>query len=159
VYYGCQRNELVLDRALLDRPQRHSEPRLLALLDRQLGALLSALPDSRRFRAAITRCMMEELPGREPGVTMIAAKLRMSERTLQRRLQGEGTTFAEVLSDLRRDRALHYLRDRRLTICEVAFLLGFLDTTAFHRAFKRWTGRTPAEYRRSARSDQQTRMR
>jgi AraC-like DNA-binding protein len=80
----------------------------------------------------------------------IAAKLHMSARSLQRRLQSEGTSFAEVLSDMRRDMALRYLRDPRIYIGEVAFLLGFLDVTAFHRAFKRWTGSTPAEYRRSA---------
>jgi AraC-like DNA-binding protein len=71
----------------------------------------------------------------------------MSARSLQRRLQSEGTSFAEVLSDLRRDRALHYLKDPRISIAEVAFLLGFGDVTAFHRAFKRWTGSTPARHR------------
>jgi AraC-like DNA-binding protein len=157
VHYGCPRNELVLDRALLDRPQRHADQRLLALLDRQLGALLSGLPESRRFRDLVVRHMMEELPQREPVVAATAAKLRMSTRSLQRRLQSEGTSFAEVLSDLRRDRALHYLKDRRISIGEAAFLLGFLDVTAFHRAFKRWTGSTPAEYRHSAATGYQTR--
>ena len=97
------------------------------------------------------------LPEREPVVATIAARLHMSARSLQRRLQSEGTSFAEVLSDLRRDMALRYLQDQRISIGEVAFLLGFLDVTAFHRAFKRWTGSTPAEYRRSARSGPQIR--
>lgn len=159
VHYGCPRNELVLERAFLDRPQRHAEQRLLALLDRQLGALLSELPESRRFRDVVMRGMMDELPEREPAVATIAAKLRMSTRSLQRRLKSEGTSFAEVLSDLRRDRALQYFQDGRLSISEVAFLLGFLDVTAFHRAFKRWTGSTPAEHRRSAASGGQARTR
>jgi AraC-like DNA-binding protein len=73
----------------------------------------------------------------------------MSPRSLQRRLHSEGTSFAEVLSELRRDLALRYLRDQRIAIAEVGFLLGFLDVSAFHRAFKRWTGSTPAEYQRS----------
>lgn len=156
VHYGCPRNELVLDRAVLDRPQRHAEQRLLALLDRQLGALLSGLPESRRFRDVVERCMMDELPG-DPVVAAIARKLHMSPRSLQRRLQSEGTSFAEVLSDLRRDRALRFLKDPRISISEVAFLLGFLDVTAFHRAFKRWTGSTPAEYRHSASRGNETR--
>ncbi len=147
VHYGCPRNELVLARALLERPQRRAELRLLAILDRQLGNLLSGLPESRRFRDVVKRCMMDELPEREPVVAVIAKKLHMSARSLQRRLQSEGTSFAEVLSDLRRDRALRYLQDQRISIAEVAFLLGFLDATAFHRAFKRWTGTTPAKYR------------
>lgn len=157
VHYGCPRNELVLDRALLERPQRNAEQRLLAILDRQLGGLLSGLPESRRTRDVVKRCMMDELPEREPVVAAIAAKLHMSARSLQRRLQSEGTSFAEVLSDLRRDLALRYLQDPRINIGEVAFLLGFLDATAFHRAFKRWTGGTPAEYRRSVRSRDQVR--
>ena len=153
VHYGCPRNELVLARALLARPQRHAELRLLAILDRQLGNLLSGLPESRRFRDVVKRCMMDELPEREPIVAVIARTLHMSARSLQRRLQSEGTNFAEVLSDLRRDRALRYLQDPRISIAEVAFLLGFLDVTAFHRAFKRWTGTTPAKYRLGTKSE------
>lgn len=150
VRYGCPRSELVFDRAALDRPQRHAEQRLLAVLDRQLGALLSGLPESRNFRDIVARCMVGELPDREPAVATIADKLNMSARSLQRRLQSEGTSFGEVLSDVRRDRALSYLKDPRVSIGEVAFLLGFLDVSAFHRAFRRWTGNTPAEYRRGA---------
>jgi AraC-like DNA-binding protein len=150
VQYGCPRNELVLDRALLERPQRHAEHRLLAILDRELSSQLSELPKSSSFVDVVRRCMMGELPDREPSVPAVAAKLRMSARSLQRRLQSEGTSFAEVLSELRRELSLRYLEDQRISIAEVAFLLGFLDVTGFHRAFKRWTGGTPAEYRRAA---------
>lgn len=150
VHYGCPRNELVLDRALLSRPQPRAEPRLLAVLDRQLVGLLSELPEDRSFQSAVRRCMMNELPEREPGMTAIAAKLHMSPRSLQRRLKSEGTSFAMVLSELRRDLALRYLRDERIAVGEVGFLLGFLDVAAFQRAFKRWTGSTPAQYRRAA---------
>jgi AraC-like DNA-binding protein len=149
VHYGCPRNELIFDRAVLARPQRHAEPRLLAVLDRQLAGLLSELPENPSFQAAVRRCMMDELPEREPGMATIAAKLHMSPRSLQRRLQSEGTSFAKVLSELRRDLALRYLRDGRIAIGEVGFLLGFLDVAAFQRAFKRWTGSTPAGYRRA----------
>ena len=93
--------------------------------------------------------MIDELPEREPGMAAVAGKLHMSPRSLQRRLHSEGTSFAELLSELRRDLALRYLRDQRIAIAEVGFLLGFLDVSAFHRAFKRWTGSTPAEYQRS----------
>jgi AraC-like DNA-binding protein len=150
VHYGCPRNELVLDRALLLRPQLRAEPRLLAMLDRQLSGLLSDLPENRSVQDAVRRCMMDALPEQEPRMEAIAAKLHMSSRSLQRRLQSEGTSFAEVLFKLRRDLAMRYLRDPRVAIGEVGFLLGFLDVAAFLRAFKRWTGRTPTEYRRSA---------
>lgn len=151
VCYGCPRNELVLDRELLAREQPHAEQRLLAILNRQLDRLLAALPERRSFREMVAQHMMDELPDREPVVATVAAKLHMSARSLQRRLQSEGTSFAEVLGELRRELALRYLEDRRLSIREVGFLLGFDDVTAFHRAFKRWTESTPAEYRRAAR--------
>lgn len=149
VHHNRARNELVLMRETVARPQRHAEERLLAMLDRHLGGLLAELPESRRFCDRVRRCMADELPEGEPAVAVIAAKMRMSPRSLQRRLQAEDTSFAEVLNDLRRDLSTRYLRDPRISIHEVAFLLGFLDVTAFHRAFKRWTGSTPAEHRRS----------
>lgn len=151
VQYGCPRNELILDRALLARTQRQAEPRLLAMLDRQLTGLLSELPEQNRFQDAVRRCMLDELPHREPAITAVAGKLHMSPRSLQRRLQSEGSSFAQVLFELRRDLALRYLREDRIATGEVGFLLGFLDAASFQRAFKRWTGTTPAQYRRSTR--------
>jgi AraC-like DNA-binding protein len=73
----------------------------------------------------------------------------MSPRTLGRRLAEEGTTFSELLDDLRRQLALRYVGTETHGLSEVAFLLGFSDVAAFYRAFKRWTGRTPLQYRHS----------
>jgi AraC-like DNA-binding protein len=74
----------------------------------------------------------------------------MSARTLQRRLAGEGLSFDGVLDELRRELALRHLADRRVAIAEVAYLLGFSEPSAFHRAFKRWTGTTPGAARLEA---------
>jgi AraC-like DNA-binding protein len=75
----------------------------------------------------------------------------MSPRTLRRMLRDEGTTFRDVVAEVRRELAFRYLRDPDVPIGEVAFLVGFSDANAFHRAFKRWTGGTPGEFRRGAR--------
>jgi AraC-like DNA-binding protein len=149
VHFGCPRNELVLDRAILARAQRNPEPRLLAMLNRQLDELLAKQPESHRFLDTVRQSMMDEMPSRAPSISAVAAKQHMSPRTLQRRLHVEGVSFATLLSDLRRDLALRYLRDQRIAIGEVGFLLGFQDVTAFYRAFKQWTGTTPANYRRA----------
>jgi AraC-like DNA-binding protein len=74
----------------------------------------------------------------------------MSSRSLQRHLRSDGTSHRDLVAEIRRDLAMRYLAERRIAIGEVAFLLGFSEVSAFHRAFKRWTGATPAEYRRSA---------
>lgn len=77
----------------------------------------------------------------------IAEHLAMSVATLRRRLGDEGTTYAEVVDDIRKRLADRYLKERALTVSEIAFLLGFANVTAFHRAFKRWRGMPPAAYR------------
>jgi AraC-like DNA-binding protein len=71
----------------------------------------------------------------------------LSERTLQRRLQEEATSFNELVDDTRRELADQYLRDSQLTLAQVAYLLGFADQSTFFRACKRWFGTSPGEYR------------
>jgi AraC-like DNA-binding protein len=73
----------------------------------------------------------------------------LSPRTLERRLEERGTRFKKLMDDTRRRFAINYLADREHTITEVAFLLGYSEVSAFNRAFKRWSGSTPLEYRRS----------
>ena len=73
---------------------------------------------------------------------------RRSERTLQRRLKAEGHTFAALLDEVRETLAKRYLLEPSLATSEVAFLLGYSEPSAFHRAFKRWAGESPTEYRR-----------
>lgn len=81
----------------------------------------------------------------------IAAQLHLSERSLQRQLQEEGTRFADLMDEVRRNLAQRYIADPQLALGEVAYLLGFSEPSAFHRAFKRWTGTTPAQARRASR--------
>lgn len=77
----------------------------------------------------------------------VARRLGMSARTLQRRLRQDGTSFAAVLDETRRGLAQKHLADRSLTVMEVAFMLGYADESAFHRAHKRWHGQSPGEWR------------
>ena len=79
----------------------------------------------------------------------------MSPRTLQRRLQEEGTSHLRVLEGARQHVATHMLASTSLPIAEIADALGFSEPAALHRAFKRWTGMTPVEYRRKAAGDAQ----
>ncbi|TFZ55089.1 AraC family transcriptional regulator, partial [Methylorubrum sp. Q1] len=80
-------------------------------------------------------------------ISRIAQTLGTSQRTLSRRLTEEGLSFESVLEEMRRDLALRYLRDTRLSISRIAWLLGFREATAFTHAFRRWTGRSPTEAR------------
>lgn len=80
----------------------------------------------------------------------MAAELHLSERTLQRRLAEHKLNFTELLDAVRRESALQYLREKRVSVDEVAFLLGFATPNSFFRAFKRWTGTTPQGWRLAA---------
>lgn len=81
------------------------------------------------------------------GVEVVASQLHMSRYTLHKKLKREGITFASLLEDVRRQQALNYMQDKTKPLVEIAEQLGFSELSAFSRAFKRWMGIPPAEYR------------
>ncbi|MGB1556745.1 MAG: AraC family transcriptional regulator [Oceanococcaceae bacterium] len=97
--------------------------------------------------AKVRALLVPQLSAGEPGQEQIATKLHLSLRQLQRKLQQEDTTFRQVLEDTRRDLALEYLRDSRYSVSEVAWLIGFGDSGSFSRAFRRWTGSSPSDWK------------
>jgi AraC-like DNA-binding protein len=93
--------------------------------------------------------VLRALPEGEVEANRIARRLGLHARTLQRRLSTEGTTYAAEVERARRTLAERHLAERGLSVAEVAFLLGYSEPSVFHRAFRRWTGQTPAEFRRA----------
>ena len=91
--------------------------------------------------------IVEKLPDGSPSQQQIAEALHVSNRTLQRKLKDEGTSFMDLLQDTRMQLARKYLRSPGRSVVETAYLLGFSEPSTFSRAFKRWTGQAPAEYR------------
>ncbi|WP_437278076.1 AraC family transcriptional regulator [Sorangium sp. So ce375] len=148
--FGAAHDELEIERAFLSRPQAHAEPLLCEVLDQHLASLAAAVPAEASFLDRARSAIAAELAHGEPTLPAIAARLRMSPRSVQRRLKEEGASLSSVLDRLRADLAVRYLSESRDAISEVAFLLGFSEVSTFHRAFKRWTGVTPAAYRRGA---------
>jgi transcriptional regulator GlxA family with amidase domain len=102
------------------------------------------------WQAGLTRRVYEEItqtPGRFPGIEHVASSLCMTSRTLSRRLAAEGMTYSDLLARVRHALALDYLRTTRLSIEEIAAALGFSDANSFRQAFRRWSGKSPADYR------------
>ncbi len=119
---------------------------LARLHDRFAGDYLARF-DSNRVTHQARQALCRLLPQGEPKRVAVAQALHLSERTLQRRLQEEGTSFQQLLDDSRRELAGQYLAQPSLTVLEIAYLLGFADPSNFFRAFRRWFGTTPGEYR------------
>ena len=154
--FGCipefeyLRNELVFARDLLDIPMAKADAALQQILEAQVVAVIEKLPKGEATTDAVRRLLATELGEGQPTLEQIAPRLHMSARTLHRRLEEEGTSFRQVLTEVRRELAARHLTERRLAIGEIAFLLGFSEPSAFHRAFKRWTGQGPLTYRELA---------
>lgn len=143
-------NAIELDRKTLERPIPSADPALSAVIERHAETLLASRPEVESPAQRVRRLLAGMLREGEVSLAAAAKRLGMSARSLQRRLSEEGLTFDAVLDDLRRELALRYLADPKIAIAEVAYLTGFSEPSAFHRAFKRWTGSTPGDARRQA---------
>jgi AraC-like DNA-binding protein len=150
--FGAPQCELALDPAVLERPVLSADVQLRALVERHAEALLSRVPEGDSLASRTRAALVGGLRSGRTTVDAVARDLHMSPRTLQRRLQGEGASHAALLDEVRRDLGLRYVGDPSLSLGEVAFLLGFADQTTFHRAFVRWTRKTPGAYRRAIRA-------
>jgi AraC-like DNA-binding protein len=149
--FGARASGFTFDRRWLDAPQPAADTGLRAVLDRQASAWLARLPTTPDLRARARRAVVQLLPGRALGIDAVARAMGTSRRTLQRGLAAEGASFQTVVDEVRSTLAVEHLAGGRTTIAEVAFLLGFSEPRAFHRAFRRWTGTTPDVYRRDRR--------
>jgi len=140
-YHGMLMRHVDMDIAL---PTANAE--LAQLHDRFAGDYLARFSDSRVTHQA-RQVICRLLPQGEPRRETVAQSLHLSERSLQRRLDEEGTSFQQLLDNTRRTLAEKYLARADLALLEVAYLLGFADPSNFFRAFKRWFAMTPGEYR------------
>jgi AraC-like DNA-binding protein len=134
----------VFDASLLDAPFRTADPTTLALLEKHIeqarAAASQAFTD--RMRAAVRQCLRDG----DVGIAHFARALGVSTRTLQRRLQEQGTSHRRLIDEVRRELALELLAAGEVSLGEAACELGFSRPAAFHRAFSRWTGTTPRAF-------------
>jgi AraC-like DNA-binding protein len=148
VLFGCATNALVIDRDFVERQVPAADQRLYRVLKQHAERVLSETPRESDLLAAVRRAIAESMREGDLKLPRVIKKLSMSPRTLERRLKEHGVVFKKLVDDTRRRFALNYLRDRKHTLTEIAFLLGYSEVSAFNRAFKRWTGSTPLDHRR-----------
>jgi AraC-like DNA-binding protein len=151
IVFGAPFDGYVFDAAFLDVPLPSADGNLHHLLNKHAAQLLAQLPPAQSLVSQVRQHILETMPDGTVSADRVASRLHVSRRTLTRHLAGEGTSFKTLLDEARRHSAGHYLQTTTLSIEDIAFLLGFSESAAFVRAFKRWTQSTPAEYRRSHR--------
>ena len=147
VDYGQGEMELRFSRDILVVPQKRGDSRLLSILTRHADSLLASLPARGQVVARVSSCIAVEMSTGLPTLLTTAAALRITPRTLQRQLARQGASHSALLDEVRRGLAMKYIGDAALSVGEIGYLLHFSDATAFHRAFRRWTGEAPLHYR------------
>jgi AraC-like DNA-binding protein len=147
VYFRRPHCALLLQPRFLELPVVRREPELNRMLASFPAELIRADEMAASVQARVRALLGEDLRRELPGLEEVAKRLHMASATLHRRLQAEGTSFQKVKDACRRDQALALLRAGRLTGEEIAERLGFSDASGFVRAFRKWTGRTPMEFR------------
>ena len=146
VHFAAAENSFTLSAADVDRVLPTSNHPLAGVLDGMLTEQLAKLSKD----DVVSRCkaeFLEQLSSGEPSADDIAQRLHMSSRTLQRKLSAAGTNIQKLADECRRDLALRYIDDAGCSITDITFLLGFSGQSTFSRAFRRWTGVSPSEYR------------
>lgn len=144
--FGANITAMHVDADLLNTPILNANPSLSAMFDQHATSLLNQLRTpslSSRVKAEIIFLMK----GEEPALATVADRLAMGVRTLQLHLKEEGTTYQQLLDDIRKELAIQHLREPNLSTTDIAYLLGFAEPSVFFRSFKKWTGVTPGAYR------------
>ncbi|MFA5122070.1 AraC family transcriptional regulator [Zavarzinia sp.] len=149
ILYGQRRAGLALPAEAIDRPLKMADPAAFeeaaAICRRELERLAA-----NSSTAARVRRLLVEANGGFPSLNVTARLLCLTPRTLHRRLIEEGTSFRAILDDVRHRVAAEHLRAGRMSVTEIAYLTGYTDLANFRRAFRRWSGQTPSEFREAA---------
>ncbi|HXK20074.1 MAG TPA: AraC family transcriptional regulator [Polyangiaceae bacterium] len=149
--FGAKTNELVFRRRDLQARAHAPNPQLARLLDRYAGEMLARLPPLGDVVERLRFDIMRGLSSGKSALAAVARAQRKSPRTLQRLLTLRGTSYRQLLEEVRRETAFDLLQKTDSSVTEVAFLAGFASAAGFHRAFKGWTGFSPEQFRRASR--------
>ena len=144
--FACSSNELQFSAELLDTPLTTANPDIATSSIRHCETLLKNSSTVQHYSHRVRRAIME-IPSESWSLNSVAIKLSVSPRTLRRNLALDNSSFQNLLDEIRRELALVYLSNSTISIDEIAARVGFAEARNFRRAFKRWTGNPPTEYR------------
>ena len=151
VQCGAAEDVMTIDAGLIDRPLPNANPALVHLLTGRLNARLAAYRAGSSLRMLVLSGLHQQMRRGKPSLDDTARLLGMSGRTLRRRLLEEELSYSELLAAARKEAAEVYIHEEKLSLAEIAGLLGYGDQTAFMRAFRIWFGESPGVYREKLR--------
>ncbi len=146
VRFNQPQNRIVYPLEMMQAPLPMANAQLVRQNDQVVAEYLARF-DREHLAHQVRDQIIKRLPSGEPGQEQVAGALHLSLRSLQRKLSSEGTSFSDLLEETRRELASQYLKQSKIALCEITYLLGFADQSNFTRAFKRWTGVAPGEFR------------
>jgi len=147
VEFGAKQNQIILPLDVVNKRLTSASPQLAQINDQVMINYLAEL-DKEDVIQQVKAAIIDQLPSGNVNEETVSEAIYSSKRSLQRRLNEKGTTFKTILTEVRQDLALKYIHDRKLTLTEISFMLGFSEMSSFSRAFKRWTGESPKEFRK-----------
>ena len=146
-YFDQPANKILFPKTVEDRTVRSADLHLFPIIRQHLVDMAKSVPDDFDLVATVSYHIRQALPGGQCTLEDMATVLAVGVRTLQRRLMERGTSFTQLLDQIRRELAFHHVETTTMEIKEISFLLGFTDTSAFIKSFKKWSGQTPGKYR------------
>jgi len=145
IRFGAEVGVFHFDKDVLNAPLPHNMPDVAKATDKIAEEYVETL-DPHKVASQVRRLLIALLPSGNVSQDMVSSRLNRSKSTLQRQLKDEGLSYRDVLESTQRNLAENYLREKKHSHAQIAFLLGFSDQSNFSRAFKRWTSKSPKQY-------------
>jgi AraC-like DNA-binding protein len=152
VKFGAEWDAVIYAEKTTRLPVKGADTKLLEVLEATCLELLGPTPKGRDLVREVRHLIIERLPAGSASINAIAGELGLSSKTLERRLAEQGESFSALLDRTRFNAVTHYLENPDMGLTQVAYLAGYTESAALVRAFKRWTGETPAKFRERSRS-------
>ena len=146
VLFGRKENTFTIDWGVVNTPVLMANPDLLDYFEKYAQNFLAGMERQKEYTQAVTKIILSHLDDETLSIEKVARAMAVSVRTLQKRLEGEGVVFSDLLKDVRERLAKKYLCEN-YSVEQITYLLGFSEPSVFRKAFKKWSGVTPKEYR------------
>jgi AraC-like DNA-binding protein len=148
--FGQEKSAIVFEKAYLSMPNPNPQPYTKEILTRHADALDKGIEKNKLFQDKVRKIILKDLESGLVNLELIAKELNVSSRTVYRKLKNENITYKNLMINMKKQLAQSYLKETLFPINDISFKLGFSEASAFHRAFKRWFGTNPSQYRRQA---------